>query len=100
MRYSGIELNIPAIGLFGIFYIIPLEKIKNKKIIAFISIITNYTGGIYYIHMKINSYLRKKILFINNNNLSSSILIYIISYFLCFIGMKIFGKTKLKNLFY
>lgn len=99
-RYSGIELNIPAIGLFGIFYIIPLGKIKNKKIITFISVITNYTGGIYYIHMKINYYLRNKILFINNHNLSSSILIYIISYFLCFIGMKIFGKTKLKNLFY
>jgi hypothetical protein len=62
--------------------------------------ITNYTGGIYYLYIVVLNIFKNKILFIGNKTMFGGFTIYLISYFICFIGERIFGKTKLKNLFY
>lgn len=99
-RFPGINLNFSAIILFINFEIIPLEKIKNSQIKLFISYITNYSGGIYYMHEIIREYLIEKIFKLNKCNLLRTFVIYLICYFLCVLGIKIFGKSKLKYLFY
>ena len=99
LRYRGINLNLGAISIFIIFLLIQIE-IKNGIIKSFFEIITNYTGGIYYLHMIMKDYLNKRILIIKNRTFLGGFLIYLYSYFICFIGNKIFGKTKLKFLFY
>ena len=50
IRYPGIHLNIAGITLFILFYTLPTEYIKNVHLLKFILFITNYTGGIYYLH--------------------------------------------------
>lgn len=86
--------------LFILFAILPLENIKNKTIHIFIINLTKYSGGIYYLHLKIRELLYNKILLIKNGNLVGCFLIYIISYFISFLGKLFFGKTNLKFLFY
>ena len=78
---------------------LPLDNIKNKKINQLIIVITNYTGGVYYLHTKIQDILSPKLLIIKNKTLIGCLLNYIICYNICLIGIKIFGKTKLKYLF-
>ena len=97
--YRSILFNIAAINFFIFFSLVPFEKIKNKFVITFIKIITKYTGGIYYIHMIVKKNLYKKIDLINNKTVYGCIIIYLISYFICFIGIIIFGKTIIRNLF-
>jgi len=97
--YRSILFNIAAINFFIFFSLIPLEKITNKLVITFIKIITKYTGGIYYIHMIVKKKLDKQIDLINNKTVYGCIIIYLISYFICFIGITIFGKTIMRNLF-
>lgn len=100
-RFPGINLNFSALLLFVNFSIIPFEKIENSKIKSFISYITNYSGGIYYLHEIIREYLIEKIFKINKAiYLLRTLAIYLISYFLCMIGIKIFGNSKIKNIFY
>lgn len=97
-RYPGVSLNVG-----GIFILISFSFIsfKNKpKVLNFIKHFTNYTGGIYYLHFVVMNIFRNKISYINNKTIFGGFIIYIISYFICFFGIKIFGKTKLKNLFY
>ena len=97
-RYPGIDLNVGGICLIICFSFFSFTK---KPIFLFIfRHITNYTGGIYYLHIIVTNIFIKKISFISNKTFLGGFIIYIISYFICFIGMKIFGNTKLKNLFY
>lgn len=84
--------------LFLIFLEMPLENINNRLNLTIIQI-TNYTGGIYYIHTKVWEILKNKLIIIKKRTLSGCILIYFISYFICFLGTKVFGKTRLKYLF-
>ena len=96
--------------LFIMFAIAPLETIKSKKLIIIINYITNYSGGIYYLHMKVKELLNNKILMIKNGTLSGCFLIYIICYFISFLGIKLlktilyfsllflFISTKFKNI--
>lgn len=98
-RYPGIKLNLGAICLLIIFILIPFEKIKNQIIRIFLKIITNYTGGIYLLHNIIRDNLNKRVLIIKKKTINGAILIYLFSYFICLIGTKIFGNTKLVNLF-
>ena len=97
-RYPGADLNVGGICLIICFSFLSFTKIP---IFLFIfKHITNYTGGIYYLHIFVMNIFKKKISLIGNKTLLGGFIIYIISYFICFIGMKIFGNTKLKNLFY
>ena len=97
--YRSIIFNIAAINFFILFSLIPFENIRNKLIIFFIRTLTNYTGGIYYVHMIVKRNLNQQINLINNKTVYGCILIYLISYSICFIGIKIFGKTIMRNLF-
>ena len=50
---KNILFGIGAVSLFILFLMLPLDNIKNKKINQLIIVITNYTGGVYYLHTKI-----------------------------------------------
>jgi len=93
---AGIIKNIYSFCSFNIFYLLPFE-ILNDKILYFIKQITKFTQGIYCLHFLIEYYL--KAIFNKKGSLCDCIILYIISYFLSFIGFKIFSKTKLKYLF-
>ena len=99
-NFQGINKNIDAFLLFISFSIIPIKKIRYKFFIYLLNQITKYTGGIYYLHPIVNDYLKKYIIFIKNKTIKGAFIIYIFCYFISFIGVKIWGKTILKHLFY
>lgn len=95
----SIILGIGAISLFVLFSALPLDN-NNKKISNMIIIrITNYTGGVYYLHYKIRDILSYILILIKNRTLFGCIINYMICYFICFLGFKTFKKTNLKYLF-
>lgn len=89
--------GIGATSLFIFFSMIPNSN--NKKITSIISTITNYTGGVYYLHHILWKVLKIKIEIFKNRTLVSCFLNYIICYFICFVGEKTFRKSNLKYLF-
>ena len=98
--YQDIIYIIGASQFFICFALFPFEYIKNKNIIKFLLKITRYTGGIYYIYFNfVRNYAKKINLIKEKTTIIDCLIIYLISYFICFIGMKIFGKTKFKYLF-
>lgn len=97
--YNGLKMYFVSICIFIIFAIFPLEKLKNKIILSIIKQITNYTAGIYFIHLPIRDYLKLYIKTVKNRTMKGCIIIYLVCYFICFLGTFIFGKTKLRNLF-
>ena len=98
--YTGVKLNIQSICLIFIFSLFPSYLVKNNIIKKFLIFITNYTGGIYYLHVPMRMYLNDYSYDIRKGNFLGMIKTYIIIYFICFIGMLILGKTPLKYLFY
>ena len=90
--YSGIIHIFVSSSLFFAFYLLPI----NNFYLCFqnlIKQITSYTNGIYCLHTKIR-------IFINlDGTLKSIIKLYLLSYFISFIGTKISIKNKLKYLF-
>lgn len=94
--YQGIHLNIKSISLIFIFAMLPFEKIINKKIIT---ILTNYSGGIFYLHIPFGHYLKVYFDDVRKRNFSGNLIIYTAGYITCFVGTIIFGKTPLKYLF-
>lgn len=99
-RYPDILLNsFSAIFIFIFFSAISLEKIKSKKIYSLIITITQFTGGIYYLHLIIFEFLIKSKL-IKTSSFFECIIIYYICYFICLFGNLLFKKTKFKFLFY
>ena len=94
--YQGVQLFVVSICIFISFAMFPSELINNKIIIRQI---TNFTAGIYYIHMKIFEYTKNYIIPIKNRTIEGCILIYLMWYLICFIGSLSFRKTKLRNLF-
>ena len=78
-NFQGIIKNIGAVSLFLIFILIPFENINNIIALNIIKHITNYTGGVYYLHMIINDYLKK---LLNNHTIYYPIIVYFISYFI------------------
>ena len=101
--YGGIRLNIGAICLFLSFFLFPFRKIKNELLIKIIIKLTNYTGGIYFIHNLIGKGIILKSIFtilkIKRHTLFECFIVFITSKILCFIGIKLFGRTKFKHLF-
>ena len=97
--YQGIDLLIRSSLFFLIILLIPYKKITNKYIINIIKIITSNTSGIYFLNTSVKIYMNNKISSIKKGTIYGSLIIYIISYFISFIGAKIFGKTKFSCLF-
>ena len=101
--YGGIRLNIGAICIFFIFFIFPIRKIKNEFLIKIIIKLTNYTGGIYFIHNLIGKGIILNSIFtilkIKRHTLFECIFAYITSNILCLVGIKFCGRTKFKHLF-
>ena len=93
-----IILGFTSASIFILFLIIPLDNI-NTKIKQIIIIITKYSGGIYYLHIQLWRILRIKYIIIKNKELSGCWILFLICYYICFLGTKIFGKTKFKYLF-
>ena len=102
-KYGGIRLNIGAICIFFIFFLFPIRKIQNEFLIKIIIKLTNYTGGIYFVHCIIGKGLILKGIFIilkfKRHTLFECIIVFIISYIVCLFGTKVFGRTKFKHLF-
>ena len=98
-QYQGINLNIGPIVFFILFANIPI-KINNTRLKCILINLTNYTGGIYYLHTFVNAILRNKLSLFKKKTLLRIILIYWICYLICFLGIKLFNKYKLKYLFY
>ena len=94
--YPGVMLNVGGICTFILF---SLFYFDNQNLIALLKIITKFTGGIYYIHKICFLILRQKIVFIKKKTFQGSIVIYLISYIICFYGNKLSYNTKLKFLF-
>lgn len=99
IKFEIIVIDIVAAILFFVFALIPLEYITNKLIKKIIVNLTNYTGGIYYIHYGVRSIFSPYFKIIQNCNLISCIVNYLLCYFICLIGFNIFKKSKLKYLF-
>ena len=97
--YRGIINNFGSFFLFITFSLLPLENIDSIRIILFINKITSYTQGIYCLHSIVNAYLKLIFNFIKNSTFLGCISIYLVSYYLSYIGIRYFGKTKLKYLF-
>ena len=94
--YKGIEYIFSSLFLFLGFYFLPLDNV-NPFYKKMIKVISSYTNGIYCLHRIIINVMRKK--FGLNGNMKTGIIIYMICYFISFIGIKILGKSKLKYLF-
>ena len=78
-RYPNVLLDIfGAINLFLLFGSLSFGKIKNEKIIQIIRNITEFTGGIYYIHGIVRDYLRKYSIFFSKRSYLSSVHIFYI----------------------
>ena len=99
MPYQGINLNIQCICLIFIFSLFPSDKIKNKYLAKFLTQITNYTGGVFYLHVTVRDYCRVILDRVKSGTFSGVVIVYLICYFICFVGTIIFGKTPIKYLF-
>jgi fucose 4-O-acetylase-like acetyltransferase len=97
--YGGIILDICSILSFIIFYLSPINYFQSHIFYKTIYQITNYTQGIYSLHLIMQKSLNSKFITVKNGNFIGCIIIYIFSYFISFIGEKITKKTKLKYLF-
>ena len=93
-RYPNTLLFIIAsTSLFITFASFPLDKIENEKFKLIITNITHFTGGIYYLHPRIKDILQKFSPYLKKHKTyGRSFFIYIICYFICFIGNKIYIK--------
>ena len=93
-----IIIGITALSLFILFFVFPFDNINqnNKKIIISL---TNYSGGIYYLHIQLWRLLQIKFIMMKNKELLGCLINYLICYFICFIGTKLFRNSKFKYLF-
>ena len=99
ISYHGIKLNVLAVCIVILFSLFPSNKIKNKKLINILKLITNYSGGIFYLHQLVQFFFKPYYNNIRNGTFTGIIQIYFISYIISVIGANIFYKTKLKFLF-
>ena len=94
--YNGIIHIFISILLFVGFYILPFDN-SFSSFQKIIKQITSYTNGIYCLQTKITHFV---ILYIDpDGTIKSSLISYILLYFISFISMKIVGKTNFKYLF-
>ena len=99
LSYKGLVDNIFTLELFIFFAMIPFDKINNKHLYNVLVKMTNYTGGVYYIHIFIIKLLSRNSQVIRDRNVKSCLIVYIICYLICVIFSKIFKQSKFKYLF-
>ena len=99
ISYHGIKLNILSVCVVILFSLFPSNKIKNKKLINLLKFITNYSGGIFYLHQVVHFFFKTYYKDIRDGTFNGVIQIYFISYIICMIGANVFSKTQLKFLF-
>lgn len=97
--YSGIRLNINALLYFIIFSLLPFESIKSKRVFKILNYLTSYTGGIYFLHIPIQSLLKNYIVLIKKSTFIGCCIIYLFCYLICFFGIKLLKETKFRYLF-
>ena len=99
IRLKVLVVEFVIICFFLFFSLIPFKYIKNNIINKIIRQLTNYTGGIYYIHTIVRDIHKKYSFFVIKKNYYYSLIIYIICFLICFFGNKITKNYKLKYLF-
>ena len=99
VAYSDIKYNVRSVSLIFLFSVFPSEYIKNKMLQNILKLITNYTAGVFYLHFTVYIYFKNIISSIGKNTFMGCVQIYLVCYIICFISMKLVGKTILKNLF-
>ena len=97
--YQGIDLNIKSICTILIFSLFPSDKVKNKYLQKVFNFLTNYSAGIFYLHISIKLYLYNFINEIKNGTFYGTIYNFLICYSISILGELIFCKTPLKSLF-
>ena len=99
MFFKGVIRDILVTFFFIIFSMLPFDKIENIWILTFLNKITSFTGGIYYIHIKVAEFCKPRIRIVKKGYFKGCCLIYFFCYSICFIGNLIFQKSQLKFLF-
>ena len=95
--YNGIDKNLFSLASFYSFHFIPINNLLNNNQKNIIYIMTNYTQGIYCMHLIIKYYIFR---FYNlTPSFFSCFYLYIICYILSFFGKKIFEKNNIRYLF-
>ena len=97
IKYNGIKLNVYSTCIILIFSLVSIEK--DNKYIKLINILTNFTGGIYYIHRIVEKYFQFLFYDIKKGTFCGIILIYLFSYIICFTGTLMSRNTKAKYIF-
>ena len=97
--FKGVIRDILVTFFFIIFSMLPFDKIDNVYILNVLNKITSFTGGIYYIHIKVGEFCKPRIRNVKKGNFKGCCLIYIFCYSICFLGNFIFQKSQLKFLF-
>ena len=97
--YSGIEFNIKSICAIFIFSLFPSDKITDKNLQKVFNLLTNYSAGLFYLHIPIRNYGSKYIDEIKNQTFLGIVYNFLICYSISVVGDLIFGKTPLKYLF-
>ena len=85
-------------SIFFFFGTLPFH-LCNNKIKYFINIISQHTGGIYYVHTEINDILMNRYKIMEPRTGKSCLVIYFASFLFCFIGNKIFKNFRIRYLF-
>ena len=96
---EGFFIDLGAICMFTFFYMLPLDKITNINAMHLIKQMTTYTAGVYCLHLKVLDIFENNILIFRQKKFRGCILNYLICYLICFVGVKIFGRTRLRYLF-
>lgn len=93
---KGIKNIFISLFLFSFFSVIPFDNVYSGLLLI-ITQFTKYTQGIYCLHVFFIYYFW--LLFEKKGTLFGCFILYILSYFISFIGYNICSKTKLKFLF-
>lgn len=94
--YKGIENSLASFLFFSAFYSLPFEMIPTL-FYRIIKQMTNYTNGIFCLQSEMIPLINRK--YSLKGTLKGVSIIYLLSYFISFVGHLIFGKTSLKYLF-
>ncbi len=97
--YNGLKLNVSSVCEIIIFSLFSLNNIRNNKLKTFLLHATNYSGGIFYLHQAIQFFFKNIIYDIKKGSLLGILIIYFITYLICFFGNFIFKNYKVKYLF-
>ena len=97
--YKGLVQELFVFNIFIFFAMIPFDKINHKYLNSILDTLTNYTGGIYYLHVKMGNYFRAFIYKGKRIDFEGCLKIYLYCYIICFMGNIIFTNHYLRFLF-